>query len=138
MSKALLEIKDLLVEVHGKEILKGINLKLAEGETHAIMGPNGSGKSTLAYVLGGREGYEVTGGQIEYLGQNLLQLSVEERARAGIFLGFQYPVAIPGVNNMYFLKAAVNAQRQARGLEPIDAVDFMSLAQQKAKLFEID
>jgi Fe-S cluster assembly ATP-binding protein len=133
----MLTIEDLHVEVDGKPILKGISLQIEAGEVHAIMGPNGSGKSTLAYVLAGRDGYDVTKGNITYKGNNLLEMSPEARAAEGIFLGFQYPVAIPGVSNMYFLKAALNAIRKHRGQEPLDAIDFMKLSKQKAELVQL-
>jgi Fe-S cluster assembly ATP-binding protein len=134
----VLEIKDLHASVEGKTILKGINLSVNEGEVHAIMGPNGSGKSTLANVLAGRENYEVTSGEVWYRGRNLLELAPEDRARAGIFLAFQYPVEIPGVSNMYFLRAALNAVRKTRGLDELDAVDFLALMKEKAKIVEMD
>ncbi len=134
----LLEIKNLHASVEGKNILKGINLSVNAGEVHAIMGPNGSGKSTLANVLAGRENYEVTEGEILFRGQNLLDMAPEDRARAGVFLAFQYPVEIPGVSNTYFLKAALNAVRKARGLEEYDAVDFLKLIREKMKLVEMD
>jgi Fe-S cluster assembly ATP-binding protein len=130
----LLEIRNLYARVEGKEILKGVDLTINAGETHAIMGPNGSGKSTLAQIIAGRESYEVTQGDILFKGQNLLDMAPEERAQAGIFLAFQYPVEIPGVNNMYFLKAALNSIRKARGLEDLDAIDFLALAREKMKL----
>ena len=133
----MLKIEDLHVEVDGKPILKGINLEINAGEVHAIMGPNGSGKSTLAYVLAGREGYEVTGGSIIYKGLDLLEMAPEIRAAEGIFLGFQYPVAIPGVSNIYFLKAALNAIRKHRGQDPLDAIDFMKLSKEKAAIVEL-
>ena len=133
----MLKIEDLHVEVDGKPILKGITLDIAAGEVHAVMGPNGSGKSTLAYVLAGREGYEVTKGSVTYKGQNLLELAPEMRAAEGVFLGFQYPVAIPGVSNIYFLKAALNAIRKHRGQEPLDAIDFMKLSKEKAALVQL-
>lgn len=137
MSK-MLEIRDLRARVEDKEILKGVTLSLGAGEVHAIMGPNGSGKSTLAQVLAGRETFEVTGGEVLFNGQDLLEMSPEERAAAGIFLAFQYPVEIPGVSNAYFLRAALNAVRKARGEEEIDAFDFMALAREKMKLVEMD
>ncbi len=135
---ALLEIKDLHAKVGDREILKGISLTINPGEVHAIMGPNGSGKSTLAQVLAGRELYVVTGGEVLYEGQDLLAMSPEDRARAGIFLAFQYPVEIPGVSNMYFLKAALNTIRKAQGLEELDALDFLNLVREKMKLMEMD
>ncbi len=133
----MLKIEDLHVEVDGKPILKGINLEIEAGQVHAIMGPNGSGKSTLAYVLAGREGYEVTKGSVLYKGQDLLEMAPELRAAEGIFLGFQYPVAIPGVSNIYFLKAALNAIRKHRGEDPLDAIDFMKLSKTKAALVQL-
>jgi Fe-S cluster assembly ATP-binding protein len=133
----MLKIEDLHVEVDGKPILKGINLELEAGQVHAIMGPNGSGKSTLAYVLAGRDGYEITKGRVLYKGQDLLEMAPELRAAEGLFLGFQYPVAIPGVSNIYFLKAAVNAIRKHRGEEPLDAIDFMKLSKEKAALVQL-
>jgi len=133
----LLNISDLSARVAGKEILKGVNLKVNAGEVHAIMGPNGSGKSTLAQVLAGREDYEVTGGSVSFEGADLLALPAEERARAGLFLGFQYPVEIPGVNNVYLLKAALNAKRKAAGEPEVDAYDFLSLVKQKMKLMQM-
>jgi Fe-S cluster assembly ATP-binding protein len=135
---ALLEIKDLHAQVGDREILKGIELSINAGEVHAIMGPNGSGKSTLAQVLAGRELYAVTGGQVTYDGQDLLALSPEDRARQGIFLAFQYPVEIPGVSNMYFLKAALNTIRKNRGLEELDAMDFLNLVREKMRLMDMD
>jgi Fe-S cluster assembly ATP-binding protein len=134
----MLKIKDLKANIDGKEILKGINLEIKAGEVHAIMGPNGSGKSTLASVLAGREEYEVTGGSVEFLGKDLLDMAPEERAREGIFLAFQYPVEIPGVSTTNFLKTAVNEVRQHRGLEPLDAISFLNLMKEKSKLVEID
>jgi len=134
----LLEIKNLHARVGDREILKGIDLSVNAGEVHAIMGPNGSGKSTLAQVLSGRELYVVTEGQVLYEGQDLLGLSPEDRARAGIFLAFQYPVEIPGVSNMYFLKAALNTIRKNRGEEELDAMDFLNLIREKMKLMEMD
>ena len=133
----LLEISDLSACVAGKEILKGINLKVNAGEVHAIMGPNGSGKSTLAQVLAGREDYEVTRGTVNFDGQDLLALPAELRARAGLFLGFQYPVEIPGVNNVYLLKAALNAKRKAAGEPEVDAYEFLSLIRQKMKFMQM-
>ncbi|MBT8468605.1 MAG: Fe-S cluster assembly ATPase SufC [Deltaproteobacteria bacterium] len=133
----MLKIEDLHVEVDGKPILKGINLEIEAGQVHAIMGPNGSGKSTLAYVLAGREGYEVTQGSVLYKGQDLLEMAPETRAAEGVFLGFQYPVAIPGVSNIYFLKAALNAIRKHRGEDPLDAIDFMKLSKKKAALVQL-
>jgi len=130
----MLSIRNLHVAVDGKPILKGVNLDLAAGEVAAIMGPNGSGKSTLSYVIAGREGYEVTDGQILYKGEDLLALSVDERAGAGVFLAFQYPVEIPGVANKVFLRAAVNAVRASRGLDEMDAYDFLQLFEEKRKL----
>jgi len=134
----MLEIKNLRVKAGGHEILKGIDLKVNAGEVHSIMGPNGSGKSTLAQVLAGRETYEVTGGEVLYRGKNLLEMSPEERACEGLFMAFQYPVEIPGVGNTYFLKAALNAIRKARGLEEVDAMDFLALAKEKMQLLEMD
>ena len=133
----MLEIKDLSARVAGKDILKGVNLKVDAGEVHAIMGPNGSGKSTLAQVLAGREDYEVTGGSVTFEGRDLLAMAAEERARAGLFLGFQYPVEIPGVNNVYLLKAALNAKRKAAGEPEVDAYDFLALIRQKMKLMHM-
>ncbi len=139
MSEAMLEIKNLHARIAaGREILKGIDLAVAPGEVHAIMGPNGSGKSTLASVLAGRPGYEVTAGGVLYEGRDLLPLSPDERARAGIFLAFQYPVEIPGVNNMYFLRAALNAVRRARGEAELDAGQFLKAVRAKLKLLEIE
>jgi Fe-S cluster assembly ATP-binding protein len=134
----MLEIKNLHVSVKDKPILKGLDLVVNAGEAHAIMGPNGSGKSTLAHVLAGRAGYEVTDGSIRYEGKDLLALDADERAREGIFLGFQYPVEIPGVSNMSFLRTALNAIRTHRGEETIDAIDFLKLVREKAKLLEMD
>jgi Fe-S cluster assembly ATP-binding protein len=134
----MLEIRDLHVSVEGRQILRGIDLKVNAGEVHAIMGPNGSGKSTLAYVLAGRDGYEVTRGQVLYEGRNLLEMPPEERAREGIFLAFQYPVEIPGVSNLYFLRAALNSIRKHRGLPELDAADFLAMVRQKMALLGID
>jgi len=134
----MLEIKNLHAKVEDREILHGINLKVLAGEVHAIMGPNASGKSTLAKVLAGREGYLVTEGEVLYDGKDLLGMLPEDRAREGIFLGFQYPVEIPGVSNMYFLKTALNAIRKHRGLEELDAMDFLALAKERMKLVEMD
>jgi len=133
----MLKIEDLHAEVDGKPILKGINLEIEAGQVHAVMGPNGSGKSTLAYVLAGRDGYEVTKGRVFYKGKDLLEMPPEVRAAEGVFLGFQYPVAIPGVSNIYFLKAALNAIRKHRGEEPLDAIDFMKLSKEKAALVQL-
>ena len=130
---SMLEIKNLHVTVGGKEILKGIDLDIRAGEVHAIMGPNGSGKSTLSYVLAGRDGYVVTEGSVRFKGKDLLEMSVDERAAAGIFLAFQYPLEIPGVTTMTFLKTALNAQRKARGEEELDAVRFLKLVREKSK-----
>jgi len=135
---ALLEIQDLHAEVDGRAILHGLNLSLPAGEVHAIMGPNGSGKSTLAYVLAGREGYKVTKGRVLYAGRDLSTLAPEERARAGVFLAFQYPVEIPGVGNASFLRGAVNAVRKARGEPELDAMEFLKLARGKLKLLSMD
>jgi Fe-S cluster assembly ATP-binding protein len=134
----MLEIKNLHARVEGAEILKGIDLTVKPGEVHAIMGPNGSGKSTLAQVLSGREEYEVTGGTARFDGRDLLELEPEERARAGLFLAFQYPVEIPGVSNSYFLRAALNSVRKARGQEELDAMDFLSQVREKMKIIHID
>jgi len=134
----MLEIRNLTAGIPGKEILKNLNLRVHAGQVHAIMGPNGSGKSTLAGVLAGRSDYEVTGGSVLYNGADLLALKPEERARAGIFLAFQYPVEIPGVNSTYFLKAALNECRKARGEPELDAVEFLALVRKKTKLLELD
>jgi len=134
----MLEVKDLKAAIEGKEILKGINLKVNKGEVHAIMGPNGSGKSTLANVLAGREEYEVTGGSISYVGEDLIELDPEERAQKGIFLAFQYPVEIPGVSNVYFLRTALNEIRKANGQEEVDAASFLKMIKSKMDLVEMD
>jgi Fe-S cluster assembly ATP-binding protein len=134
----MLQIKNLQASVDEKEILRGINLQVNEGEVHAIMGPNGSGKSTLAQVLAGRDVYAVTGGEVLYEGRDLLAMAPEERAREGIFLAFQYPVEIPGVSNMYFLRAALNAIRKHRGLDELDAMDFLKLVKEKMAMLGIE
>jgi len=134
----MLKIENLHASVDGKKILKGINLTVKPGEVHAIMGPNGSGKSTLSNVIAGRDGYEVTAGSVLFHGQDLLAMEPEERAWAGVFLAFQYPVEIPGVNNVYLLKAGLNARRRHQGLEELDAMEFMQLVREKAKLVELD
>ena len=134
----MLEIRNLHVSAEGKEILRGIDLEVSLGEVHSIMGPNGSGKSTLAYVLSGKEGYEITDGEIVFNGQDLLDMDPEDRAREGVFLAFQYPVEIPGVNNTYFLRAALNAIRKHRGEKELDAMEFLRLARSKAKLLKMD
>ena len=134
----MLEIQGLKASIAGKQILKGINLKVQAGEVHAIMGPNGSGKSTLANILAGKEEYTLTGGSIRYLGENLLEFSPEERAQRGIFLAFQYPVEIPGVSNVYFLRTALNEIRKANGQDPIDAAEFLKMIRKKMELVEMD
>ena len=134
----LLEITDLRVKAEDKDILKGLNLSVNPGEVHAIIGPNGSGKSTLARILSGHPGYEATGGSVTYDGKDLLDMDPEERACEGVFMAFQYPVEIPGVNNQYFLKAAVNAVRKYKGQEQLDAIEFIQLIKEKAKLLEMD
>ena len=134
----MLEIKNLRAKVGDREILKGIDLAVKPGEVHAIMGPNGSGKSTLAQVLAGRDTYEVTGGEVTFQGKDLLDMDPEERAREGIFLAFQYPVEIPGVSTTYLLRAGLNAARKHQGLEELDAMDFLSLVKEKARLMEMD
>jgi Fe-S cluster assembly ATP-binding protein len=133
----MLKIENLHARIGQREILKGLDLHVPAGEVHAIMGPNGSGKSTLAQVLAGREDYEITAGRVLLEGQDLLALAPEERARAGVFLAFQYPIEIPGVNNAYLLKAALNAQRQARGEQPVDAFEFMKLIKNKMELVQV-
>src|SRR5881392_363994 len=133
----MLEIKNLHAGVEGKKILKGVNLSIDAGEVHAVMGPNGSGKSTLAQILAGREGYEVTEGEVLYQGKDLLELDPEERAREGLFLAFQYPVENPGVNSTYFLKAALNEQRKHRGLPELDAMEFLGLVKERMKILEL-
>lgn len=134
----MLKISNLQATVHGKQILKGLDLDVATGQVHAIMGPNGSGKSTLASILAGRDGYEVTGGSVRYQERDLLELAPEERAREGVFLAFQYPVEIPGVNNAYLLKAALNAQRKHRGEQELDAFEFLTLIKDKMQLMRMD
>jgi Fe-S cluster assembly ATP-binding protein len=134
----MLIIRDLHVRVGDREVLRGVNLEVPAGEVHAIMGPNGSGKSSLSYVLSGKPGYEVTSGSVNYMGKDLLALAPEERAREGVFLGFQYPIEIPGVNNAYLLRAAVNAGRRHRGQPEIDAFDFLQLVQERMKLMRMD
>jgi Fe-S cluster assembly ATP-binding protein len=138
VTQPLLEIRDLHASVAGNEILRGVDLTVRPGEVHALMGPNGSGKSTLAHVLAGRPGYTVTQGRVLYQGRDLLAMLPEERAREGVFLAFQYPVEIPGVSNVYFLKAAVNAVRKHRGLPEYDAMEFLALVREKAKVVQID
>jgi Fe-S cluster assembly ATP-binding protein len=138
MSKTILEIKNLSAGVEGKQILKGVSLTIGAGEVHAVMGPNGSGKSTLAAVLAGSDGYDVTGGGVLYNGKDLLELDPEERAREGLFLAFQYPVEIPGVNSTYFLKAALNEIRKSKGQPELDAIDFLELVKDKIKLLELN
>src|SRR6187431_1401270 len=138
MSKQpILEIKNLSAGVEGKQILKGVSLTIHEGEVHAVMGPNGSGKSTLAAVLAGRDGYDISGGEVIYQGKDLLELDPEERAREGVFLAFQYPVEIPGVNSTYFLKAALNEIRKHHGQPELDAIEFLTLVKEKMKLLEL-
>jgi Fe-S cluster assembly ATP-binding protein len=138
MMKKILEIKDLNAGVEGKQILKGIDLSISEGEVHAIMGPNGSGKSTLAAILAGREGYDVTSGQVLYNGMDLLDMDPEERAREGLFLAFQYPVEIPGVNSTYFLKSALNEIRKHNGQPELDAMEFLTLVKERMKVLDLD
>lgn len=134
----MLRIENLHAEIDGKKILNGLTLEVAAGEIHAIMGPNGAGKSTLAYVLGGRPGYEVTEGTVTFMGEDLLALDPHERAAAGLFLGFQYPVEIPGVSNVQFLREALNAQRKTRSEEPLSGGEFLKLAKEKAALLKLD
>lgn len=134
----MLKIENLHAEIDGKQILNGLSLEVSAGEVHAIMGPNGAGKSTLAYVLGGRPGYEVTAGSVTFMGENLLDQDPHERAAAGMFLGFQYPVEIPGVSNVQFLREALNAQRKARGDEPLSGGEFLKVAKEKAGLLRMD
>ena len=135
---SMLEVRNLEVRAEDKQILRGVNLTVNKGEVHAIMGPNGSGKSTFARALAGHPGYEVTSGEVLYEGKDLLDMDPDERARDGVFMAFQYPVEIPGVNNAYFLKAALNARRKQQGLEEMDAIDFMTFIKQKAKLLQVD
>ncbi|MEP3052043.1 MAG: Fe-S cluster assembly ATPase SufC [Erythrobacter sp.] len=134
----MLKIENLHAEIDGKSILKGLNLEVAAGEVHAIMGPNGAGKSTLANIMGGKPGYEVTAGSVAFKGEDLFELEPHERAAAGLFLGFQYPVEIPGVSNVQFLREALNAQRKLRGEEPLSGGDFLKLAREKAALLKLD
>ncbi len=134
----MLKVVDLHAQVDGKDILKGLSLEVKAGEVHAIMGPNGSGKSTLGHVLAGRPGYEVTGGTVEFMGKNIFELDTEERAHLGLFLAFQYPVEIPGVSNMEFLKAAVDTMREQRGEEAMDTVSFMKTAREACKTVDLD
>ena len=133
----LLSIKNLHASINGKEILRGINLEVNKGEVHAIMGPNGTGKSTLASVIAGREVFEVTEGEITYKGKNLLKLPIEDRAREGIFIGFQYPVEIPGVSITNFMRTAVNEQRKYKGLDPVPAIEFLKMMEENKRLIEI-
>lgn len=133
----MLSIRNLRVSIKGKEILKGINLEVQSGEVHAIMGPNGTGKSTLAYVIAGREGYDITEGEIIFKGRNIMDLSAEERACEGLFLGFQYPVEIPGVSITNFLRTAINEQRKYKGLDPVPATEFLARMEEKKKLLEL-
>jgi Fe-S cluster assembly ATP-binding protein len=137
-NQPILEIKNLSAGVEGKQILKGIDLTINPGEVHAIMGPNGSGKSTLAAVLAGRDGYDVTGGEVHYLGKDLLDMDPEERAREGVFLAFQYPIEIPGVNSTYFLKSALNEIRKHKGQPELDAMEFLTLVKDRMKILELN
>jgi Fe-S cluster assembly ATP-binding protein len=134
----MLEVRNLKVRAEDKEILRGVSLAVNPGEVHAIMGPNGSGKSTFARALAGHPGYEITAGEVTYDGKDLLDMAPDERAREGLFMAFQYPIEIPGVNNAYFLKAALNARRKHQGLEELDAIDFMTMIKEKSKLLQID
>lgn len=138
VSPPMIRIQDLRATVGGRKVLDGLTLAVPAGEVHAIMGPNGSGKSTLAYTLAGRPGYEVTGGSVQWQGEDLLALAPEARAQRGLFLGFQYPVEIPGVNNVYLLKAALNAARKHRGLPEVDAFEFLTLVREKMKIMQMD
>lgn len=138
MKQPILEVKGLAAGVEGKQILKGIDLTINPGEVHAVMGPNGSGKSTLAAVLAGREGYDITAGQVLYNGEDLLEMDPEERAREGVFLAFQYPIEIPGVNSTYFLKSSLNEIRKHQGLPELDAIEFLNLVKDKIKLLELN
>lgn len=138
VSPPMIRIQDLRATVGGRKVLDGLTLEVPAGEVHAIMGPNGSGKSTLAYTLAGRPGYEVTGGSVQWQGEDLLALAPEARAQRGLFLGFQYPVEIPGVNNVYLLKAALNAARKHRGLPEVDAFEFLTLVREKMKIMQMD
>jgi Fe-S cluster assembly ATP-binding protein len=135
---SMLEVRDLQVRAEDKQILRGVTLTVNPGEVHAIMGPNGSGKSTFARALAGHPGYEVTAGEVRYDGKDLLDMPPDERAREGVFMAFQYPVEIPGVNNAYFLKAALNARRKQQGLEELDAIDFMAVIKEKSRLLQVD
>jgi Fe-S cluster assembly ATP-binding protein len=137
MSKPFLQIKNLHAGVEGRKILKGLSLEMNPGEVHAIMGPNGSGKSTLASIIAGRKDYEITEGEIIYQGEDLMEMSPEERAHKGVFLAFQYPIEIPGVNSTYFLKAALNEKRKANGQEELDAMEFLTLVKEKMKIVEL-